>query len=293
MLPNEEATEYQIKTSIIASRTPALTFTSTVPLPTSTFPKPPYEIIHRTKVHIPDGSFEMGCDPNNNIGITCEHEFSIMNLLSELPQHKVMLSAFTIDKFEVTNYEYSLCVSAGICNPPRSVSSNSRRHYYDTSDYANFPVIYVSWYQASTFCIWAGGRLPSEAEWEKAARGSLDTRVFPWGNNEPNCSKVNYYDGEKSCLGDTSKVGKLQLGNSYYGVSDLSGNVAEWINDWFSNKYYSISPEIDPRGPENGIDKVIRGGSWSDDYFRIRVTYRAFSNPDSSGDTVGFRCAYK
>ena len=163
----------------------------------------------------------------------------------EKPQHKVYLDAFWIDRTEITNAQYARCVSERYCLAPSNKSSSSyessltRKSYYDNSVYAEYPVIYVSWQDAANYCTWAGRRLPSEAEWEKAARG-MEGAIYPWGNTSPNCKLANYYDNLASsyCVNNTSAVGSYPDGASPYGVMDMAGNVQEWVNDWFRGDYY-------------------------------------------------------
>jgi len=230
------------------------------------------------------GNFQMGCDPAHNGGFTCNN--------NELPLHTIYLDAYTIDKYEVTNARYRACVDVGVCAPPASSSSHARPSYYGNLAYDQYPVIYVSWYNASAYCAWAGKRLPTEAEWEKAARGSSDTRAYLWGDQSPNCTLANSYNDATSsyCVGDTSQVGSYPSGASPYGAMDMAGNVWEWVNDWYQGDYYSISPGSNPPGPASGTYKVLRGGSFYGGWLVVRVAGRYGGDPAVRYGPVGFRC---
>lgn len=241
------------------------------------------------EVLIPAGDFQMGCDATNPAE-TCAP--------SEQPLHTVTLSAYFIDKYEVTNARYRACMGAGGCTAPESVSSATRAPYFGEPAYADYPVIRVVWAQADAFCRWEGKRLPSEAEWERAARGNSDTRKYPWGDAAPDCTMLNYQGPAGSCTGDTSRVGSYPAGASPAGVMDMSGNVWEWVNDWYQLDYYGGSPAINPPGPDTGSyptiadpGRVLRGGSWLYTEYFVRAAYRDYDYLDIADINEGFRCA--
>jgi serine/threonine-protein kinase len=223
-----------------------------------------------TQVYVPAGSFTMGSDSGSS---------------NEKPAHAVTLNAFWIDQTEVTNAMYALCVKAGKCPQPSSLESYKRDRYYGNSGFDNYPVIYVSWDNANAYCKWANRRLPSEAEWEKAARGA-DGRIYPWGNAF-DAARLNSYEGK---AGDTTEVGKYPGGVSPYGALDMAGNVWEWVNDWYDETYYSKSPPQNPTGPTSGQYRVLRGGAWYNSDDDARVSYRNGNDPSYSYDALGFRC---
>jgi formylglycine-generating enzyme required for sulfatase activity len=244
------------------------------PTPTNT------PVADNSEVLIPAGPFQMGCDSGND---SCAYY--------EQPLHTVTLSAYSIDKYEVTNHRYKACVDAGGCTAPEADFSMTRNPYYNTTTYAYYPVIIVDWNQAATFCAWDGKRLPTEAEWEKAARGNKDTRIFPWGNSAPDCTKANIYISD-TCfwVGDTSAVGAYPKGASPYGVMDMTGNTAEWVSDWWQADYYSMSPASNPTGPATGTYRVLRGGAWDNVAREARLAGRSNHDPGSGFLEGGFRC---
>lgn len=235
-------------------------------------------------VYVSAGDFAMGCDPAHTGGLACP--------TTELPVHTVFEDAFYIDKYEVTNALYAVCVADGACEPPQFNASWSRPSYYDNPAYADYPVLYVSWHKAQDYCAWAGKRLPSEAEWEKAARGTT-VRAFPWGDAAASCTLANYDDFWGTgypCVNETSLVGSYPAGASPYGALDMAGNVWEWVNDWWKDVYYQESPTSNPLGPDSGTEKVMRGGSWFNYAESMRTSSRFNVDPAFSMASVGFRC---
>ncbi len=243
------------------------------------------------QVFIPAGSFRMGALDANSAP-------------DEIPDHQVTMSAFWMDKLEITNSMYMICVQAGACEPPVEFKSEKHDTYFNTDEFADFPVLFVTWGYAEDYCSWAGKRLPTEAEWERAARGD-DFRNFPWGDERPGSTQANF----NYSIRDVTRVGSFPAGASPYGVLDMSGNVWEWVSDFYDANYYSSSVAANPTGPlaavGNGHRHVIRGGSYQDVEKDIRVASRGFAsgpNPDASnmdsveysGESsykIGFRCA--
>ncbi len=191
----------------------------------------------------------MGGNPSDAVSLCIEFNLSCLTewFKNEEPIHQVYLDAFWIDQTEVTNVMYSKCVQDGKCNPPTSTKSYTRADYSGNSQFDNYPVIFISWHDADTYCSWADRRLPTEAEWEKAARGT-DARAYPWSNDPPNTDLLNY----KHAFEDTTAVGQFPKGASPYGALDMAGNVWEWTADWYGETYYAVSPESNPSGPESG-----------------------------------------
>jgi eukaryotic-like serine/threonine-protein kinase len=208
----------------------------------------------------------------------------------------VTLDGYWIDQTEVTNAQYKRCVAAGSCRARRAdeTSSFTYSSYYGDSTYADYPVIRVDWNQAQAYCEWAGGRLPTEAEWEKAARGT-DGRMYPWGDGPLTGARANFFDAycdswadcsQDDRYADTAPVGSYPDGASPYGALDMAGNVWEWVADWYDAEYYNRSPGENPTGPSSGYH-LVRGGSWMSGSADLRAAYRYLYNADYES---GFRC---
>ena len=261
---------------------------------------PPTPSVTIDMVLIPAGEFEMGSNAEDAIAICqelyepygSENKPCKLNVFEdEEPIHVVKLDAFYIDKFEVTTADYQICVGEGVCNVPES--DFEREGYFDNPEYANYPIINVSWDDAQTYCNWRGARLPTEAEWEKAARGT-DGRTYPWGNTFDGglgnfCDReYEYNDGYE----ENAPVGSYPEGASPYGVMDMAGNVWEWVADWYGYNYFSNSPAENPQGPPNGAMRVLKGGTWKcEGFYDVRSADRSGWFSDHKFVYIGFRCA--
>ena len=229
-------------------------------------------------VPVPAGPFQMGC--NEAVDGDCDSD--------ELPYHEVTLDAYEIDETEVTVAAYAACVQAGACAEPDTGYNGCN---WGAADRAEHPVNCVDWGQAGAYCAWAGKRLPTEAEWEKAARGT-DGRRYPWGNATASCDFAVMYDGGVGCgTGTTWPVGSKPAGASPCGALDMAGNVWEWVADRYDSGYYASSPETNPQGPSSGSDRVGRGGGFGYDAAALRVSNRDYAPPGYAGGGLGFRCA--
>jgi len=255
--------------------TATIEFTPTpgpTPLPTATpFPAEIRDGRNIPMVFVPAGEFTMGSDDSGDS--------------SAKPAHTVYLDAFYIDKFEVSNENYDACAYAVECRKPLSTGSVTRRQYYNNPVFANYPVLYVDWKMAQQYCEWRGGRLPTEAEWEKAARGT-DARIYPWKGDDLNCSYANFY----GCVGDTAPVDQYENGVSSYGAYGMAGNVWEWTSSLFG--YYPYDAGDGREDPKARGKRIARGGSWYNfgGVTSVRVDTRFEIEPGYGGAYVGFRC---
>jgi formylglycine-generating enzyme required for sulfatase activity len=205
----------------------------------------------------------------------------------EWPQRKVYLDTFMIDQVEVTNERYMAFVTTtGHRNPPNPYGNGP---LLSAKGIEHLPVVQVTWYDAKAYCSWAKKRLPTEAEWEKAARG-IDGRKFPWGN-EPASSKRANFDREWAEEKTLHPVGALPEGDSPFNVKDLSGNAREWVHDWYDAEYYRRGPDRNPQGPEKGVVRSIRGGSWHSPVSDITTSARGRGGFALQTHGTGFRCA--
>ncbi len=198
-------------------------------------------------------------------------------LLDDRPVHRLWIDAFLLDTHEVSNEQYSRFVLATRRPPPYHWVSGKV-----PAQQANFPVFNVSWEDAVAYCAWSGGRLPTEAEWERAARGGQDGLAFPWGEQA---------DAKLARFAATRPGPIGEFPPNTFGLYDMVGSVAEWCADWFDRLYYRDSPAKNPPGPAAGVYKVIRGGAWSDEAARTTVFFRNWVRPQQRTPNIGFRCA--
>jgi formylglycine-generating enzyme required for sulfatase activity len=276
-----------------------LNFQSAQIKPVTRLPEPPKVPGVKEMVLVPGGPFEMGSTEEEveaayQLARQYSPEVNKVWYEPEQPRHWIRVDAFYMDKYEVTLEEYQIFMR------------EREKPYQElpdwTSKYANIPkhpVVGVSWEDAVGYCRWAGKRLPTEAQWEKAARAT-DGRWYPWGSESVDGKRANYCDAKceyswKDKNHDDgyrylSPVGAYELGKSFYGIYDLAGNVWEWVQDWYDAEYYSKSPERNPINDKEAQYRVVRGGSWDSDPSFLRASYRNWQEPNSRTHSVGFRC---
>jgi len=218
---------------------------------------------------VPAGTFTMG---------------SAIGDADEQPEHMVYLDAFLMDKYHVSVGHYARFLDATSHDSPPEWSTMNR------SQHQNRPIANVDWADANAYCHWVGKRMPTEAEWEKAARGT-DGRTYPWGNEHPTKSYANLMQEHWNNHGALAPVGSFEEGKSPYGIYDMAGQVWEWVSDWYDADYYKTSPSQNPAGPPMGHHKVIRGGSWGSNADGLRSAQRETHLPSFRGFGTGFRCA--
>ena len=259
-------------------------------------------------VLVPAGSFVMGIDPADTYNLCAVFNDSLCSygyLSASGPAHNVYLDDYLIDVYEVTNSQYADCVAAGACEPPAETSTETREQYYGNSEYDDYPVTYVDWEAARNYCTWRDARLPTEAEWEKAARGP-ESFNYPWGNIfdgslvnfcDTNCS-LDYANSDfDDGYSETAPVGSYPQGISPYGVHDMAGNVFEWVADRYDRYYYYALPDgvENPTGPDDqsvsGDFRVQRGGSRDVFGIIVHTTYRSHKVATTTVPDYGFPCA--
>lgn len=288
---SEEAATSTTQSQIIAVLTSVAPTDTPTPLPTLIPTPTPAPIVGKTgmrMLYVPDGVFRYGNDDGDP---------------DESPSQLVNMNAFYIDETEVTNAQYAQCVDEGICRPPSQTGASYHSAYYGTAEYENYPVVFVDWYSAEAFCEWRDARLPTEAEWERAAGYDpqlLQRTLYPWGD-EFDGNRLNYCDGRCPRDGsdttiddghlDTAPVASYPDGRSAIGAYDMLGNAMEWVADWYDRDYYTSAPNINPRGPADGEFKTLRGGSWRSLSDELSITTRGFFDPTVARATLGFRCA--
>jgi eukaryotic-like serine/threonine-protein kinase len=281
---------------------PSSTLTATITMtPTATL-KPGATMVSEVDgmvmVYVPAGTFIIGMtDEDVDIVLAQCYEYHVVCFRKEYedstPQHDVYLDAFWIDQTEVTNNQFRQCVLEGKCLTPTRECSGGNPTYRDSGK-GNYPAVCMDWYYVQAYCEWAGRRLPTEAEWEKATRG-VDGRIYPRGDQSSRCHLANY----EGCVGAADKAGLRPDGASPYGVLDMFGNVNEWVSDWYNPDYYQYSPAENPLGPDasesyyaHGREvRVVRGSYWKENPYLLRIASRHFSPPSTMSYSRGFRCA--
>lgn len=281
-----------LESAVVAALTSLAPTPTPLPRPTTPPTPSPAPLLTNTNsrmLYMPGGIFRMGYDEIDNE--------------DEKPSNLIRLNPFYIDETEVSNAAYAQCVDAGVCAIPDRPNSSYNDNYYGNPTFDNYPVLFVSWYDADAFCRWRGARLPSEAEWEKAAGfdplQSLKLR-YPWGDAfngarlnfcDVNCTQSKRDGSVDDGFRDVAPVDQYPDGRSPIGLYNMSGNVMEWVNDWYDFRTYRSISDTNPRGPSQGQFKVIRGGSWLSAAEEVTVTVRDSFDPLVTRANLGFRCA--
>jgi len=280
-----------LRSQIIAALTAITTLTAT-PAPSATpLPTPaPWidEQTNKSMIYVQGGIFRMGDDDSEP---------------DEGPSQLIRLDPYFIDETEVTNGEYALCVESGQCDPPSRSGATYHQEYYGAPAFDNYPVIFVDWFAARDFCFWRDARLPSEAEWERAAGFDPIMGIkqnYPWGDTfdgtllnfcDANCSQEDNNDAYDDEHRDTAPVASYPAGRSPLGLFDMAGNVMEWVSDWYDPDYYEYATDTNPLGPLDGEFKAVRGGSWLSSEDQVGVAGRGSYDPTVRRAHLGFRCA--
>jgi len=255
-------------------------------------------------VLIPAGEFLMGGQQEDLEGF---EKSAYLNYEAERPRHRVKISAFYLDKYEVTNAQYREFLEhlektsdTSFDHPDQPADQDHRQHYVEEGHLADRqPAVGLNWFDAYAYCMWAGKRLPTEAEWEYAARGPGEAyRKYPWGNEDPEAEGIwrANFRPERGREADghrySAPVGSYPDGVSPFGVMDMAGNAEEWVQDWLDGAYYRRAEgEQDPQGPQDGHNRVIKGGSYNTDRWHIRIATRLYGAPHVKSEMQGCRCA--
>jgi len=261
------------------------------------------DIEGRLEVLIDISEFQMG-DLVDSAIKECEQyssECDLIDFYDQEPIHDVSLASYYIDAYEVTNSQFVVFLnekdnqeqngSTWLDENDLDIRIRMENGKYVVDEgFEEHPIVEVTWYGAQAYCEWTGSRLPTEAEWEKAARGGLIGKLFPWGDDAPSCEQDSVNGAQSSlCPPETVLVGSYSPNG--FGIYDMAGNVWEWVYDWYSEDYYGSSPLNNPKGPADGTMKVLRGGSWNAEPYFLRVAEREYLTPEESDDFIGFRCA--
>jgi len=269
--------------SACASPTPVVVVVTATPPPPADTPIPePTATLVPVPLSGPQNGTTMRWIDGSTLAYVAPSEFIMGNGGYDAPIRTVALDGFWIYQTKVTNRMYAQCVAVGACSAPALELGGP---VYSNPQYANHPVVGVTWNQAQTYCGWAQGQLPTEAQWEKAARGAGGS-PYPWGVDKPGCDLLNL----GYCMGHTSEVDAFPDGRSPYGLYDMAGNVFEWVADWYDPAYYTNAPAANPAGPDNGTYRSIRGSSFETDFDQVESAVRHFGSQSYHNRDLGFRC---